>query len=258
MGPVNGFTTTPHHRQNRRRERPGSRTRRTITRKSNVQFDCAEGLEYARDTSVPLPSDITRPSPLLRQNFDQSWQRWKAREAEERTLAEMDKMQLEQEQQRLFGGEVDDDELRRMGILYVGEDIAVDSESNTIVCGVPVESSGPMFSIRQGKPRRSRRSTWRSLPLYLSFSDLSNDADIARLLSFSTPPTPTIQHRPLTIQTHTDTLITPQFQISIRHFPVHFAQPIPFFPTLETGQSSPHRTTPLGPSPLSPNQKPGS
>ena len=105
MGPVNGFTTTPHHRQNRRRERPGSRTRRTITRKSNVQFDCAEGLEYARDTSVPLPSDKTRPSPLLRQNFDQSWLRWKAREAEERTLAEMDKMQLEREQQRLFGGE---------------------------------------------------------------------------------------------------------------------------------------------------------
>ena len=96
-------------------------------------------------------------------------------------------------------------ELRRMGILYVGEDIAVDSEPNTIVCGVPVESSAPMFSIRQGKPRRSRRSTWRSLPLYLSFSDLSNDADIARLLSFSAPPTPTIQHRSLTIQTHTNT-----------------------------------------------------
>jgi hypothetical protein len=109
MGPVNGFTITPHHRQNRRRERPGSRTRRTITRKSNVQFDCSEGLEYARDIDVPLPSDKTRPSPLLRQNFDQSWQRWKAREAEERARAQMDKMQLEREQQRLFGGEVDDD-----------------------------------------------------------------------------------------------------------------------------------------------------
>jgi hypothetical protein len=68
-----------------------------------------EGLEYARDINVPLPSDKTRPSPLLRQNFDQSWQRWKAREAEEQALAEMEKMQLEQEQQRLFGGEVDDD-----------------------------------------------------------------------------------------------------------------------------------------------------
>jgi hypothetical protein len=106
---MNGYTATPHHRQNRRRERPGSRTRRTITRKSNVQIDFVEGLLDARDTSVPLPSDKTRPSPLLRQNFDQSWQRWKAREAEERALTQMDKMQLEQEQQRLFGGDVDDD-----------------------------------------------------------------------------------------------------------------------------------------------------
>lgn len=106
---LNGYTATPHHRQNRRRERPGSRTRRTITRKSNIQIDFVEGLLDARDTSVPLPSDKTRPSPLLRQNFDQSWQKWKAREAEEKALAEMDKLQLEREQQRLFGGEVDDD-----------------------------------------------------------------------------------------------------------------------------------------------------
>ena len=106
---MNGYTVTPHHRQNRRRERPGSRTRRTITRKANIQYDTREGIMDAFDTSVPLPSDKTRPSPLLRQNFDQSWQRWKARQAEERELAEMDKLQLEQEQQRLFGGDVDDD-----------------------------------------------------------------------------------------------------------------------------------------------------
>jgi hypothetical protein len=109
MAITNGYTVTPHHRQNRRRERPGSRTRRTITRKSNFQSDYTEGLLDALDTSVPLPSDKGRPSPLLRQNFDQSWQRWKARQAEEKALAEMDRMQLEQEQQRLFGGDVDDD-----------------------------------------------------------------------------------------------------------------------------------------------------
>jgi hypothetical protein len=88
-----------------------------------------------------------------------------------------------------------------MGILYGGDDLAYDSELNTIVCGVPVNNSAPMFSIRQGKPRRSRRgSSWRSLPLYLSFSELSNDADIVRLLSPSTiPHTPTIQHRDLSI-----------------------------------------------------------
>ena len=106
---MNGYTTTPHHRQNRRRERPGSRTRRTITRKSAFQSECADGILDARDANVPLPSDRTRPSPLFRQNFDQSWQRWKAREAEEKALAEMDKMQLEQEQLLLFGGDIDDD-----------------------------------------------------------------------------------------------------------------------------------------------------
>jgi hypothetical protein len=106
---MNGYTATPHHRQNRRRERPGSRTRRTLNRKANIQSDCYEGLLDAHDIEVPLPSDKTRPSPLLRQNFDQSWQRWKAREAGARALAEMDKMQLEQEQRRLFGGDIGDD-----------------------------------------------------------------------------------------------------------------------------------------------------
>ena len=106
---MNGFTITPHQRQNRRRERPGSRARRTITRKSNIQYDCAEGLLDARDKGVLLPSDKARPSPLLRQNFDQSWQRWRTRQAEEKALVEMDRLQLEREQQRLFGGDVDDD-----------------------------------------------------------------------------------------------------------------------------------------------------
>lgn len=92
-----------------------------------------------------------------------------------------------------------------MGILYGGgEEVAYDSNLKAIVCGVSVDHSSPMFSIRHGKPRRSRRSSsWRSLPLYLSFSDLSDDADIARFLSLSSsnPHTPTIQHRDLTIQT---------------------------------------------------------
>ena len=105
---MNGYTVTPHHRQNRRRERPGSRTRRTITRKANVQYDLNEGLLNARDATVSLPSDKTRPSPL-RQNFDQSWQRWKARQAEEKALEEMDKMQLEKEQELLLRAELGDD-----------------------------------------------------------------------------------------------------------------------------------------------------
>jgi hypothetical protein len=100
--------------------------------------------------------------------------------------------------------------LRRMGILYGGggEDLAYDSGLNAIVCGVSVDHSSPMFSIRPVKPRRSRRSSsWRSVPLYLSFSDLSDDADIARFLSLSpsNTHTPTIQHRDLTIQPLTNT-----------------------------------------------------
>jgi hypothetical protein len=107
---LNGYTNAvPHHRQNRRRERPGSRTRRTISRKFNIRDECEEGILDARDTEVPLPSDKAKPSPLLRQNFDQSWQRWKARQAEETAQAEKEKLQLEQERILLFGGEVDDD-----------------------------------------------------------------------------------------------------------------------------------------------------
>ena len=69
-----------------------------------------EGLLDALDITVPLPSDKSRPSPLMRQTWDQSWHKWQARQAEERALAEMDKLQLEMEQQRLlFGGEVTDD-----------------------------------------------------------------------------------------------------------------------------------------------------
>jgi hypothetical protein len=111
---LSGYTkATPHHRQNRRRERPGSRTRRTISRKSTVQStlqdDYEQGIFDAHDTTVTLPSDKTNPSPLLRQNFDQSWQRWKARQAEEAAALEVRKAQLDQERMLLFGGEVDDD-----------------------------------------------------------------------------------------------------------------------------------------------------
>lgn len=93
-------------------------------------------------------------------------------------------------------------ELYHLGILYDDdEDIAPDSLTNSVSCDVPVQQSIP-FIIRYGKPKRSRRrsrSTWRSpLPLYLSFSELGDDADIARLLSSTTTThTPTIQHRTL-------------------------------------------------------------
>jgi len=83
-----------------------------------------------------------------------------------------------------------------MGILYDHEENTThDSEPNNIVCDIRVEQPPPMFVIRNSKPRRSRRrSSFRSLPLYLSFSSLSEDTEIAQFISSST-----IQHRPISI-----------------------------------------------------------
>lgn len=91
-----------------------------------------------------------------------------------------------------------------MGILYNEDDTdtARDEDLNTISCDLPVEQSQyfPMFVIRHAKAKRSRRrvASRHSLsPLYLSFSGLSDDSDIARLLSHSIhcTPTPNVQYR---------------------------------------------------------------
>lgn len=91
-------------------------------------------------------------------------------------------------------------ELFRLGILYFddGEQQDCDSCAKQVLCDVPVRQDAPMFVMRPSRRLRRRRSTWRSvsLPLYLSFSDLSDDVDIARLLSPTHPHNaPTIQHR---------------------------------------------------------------
>ncbi|TAQ83357.1 hypothetical protein B7494_g8316 [Chlorociboria aeruginascens] len=189
------FTEPPlHHRQNRRRERPGSRARRSISRRANLQSEYAEGVLDARDSTVSLPSDKSKPSPLLRLNFTASWQRWKAREAEERAMMEMKQLQLENEQRRFFGGDVDDDELYRRGILYHDSDTASDSDNaNSITLEIP-SSPGPQFSIRRSKNRRSRRRPTQpnTLPLYLSLSTLSHDIITAPFIYDSA-----IQHRAL-------------------------------------------------------------
>jgi hypothetical protein len=104
-------------------------------------------------------------------------------------------------------------ELYRLGILYNDEDNIQDSESNITLCDVPLEQSVPIFTLRHKQPKRSRRRPVRSspLPLYLSFSCLSDDSDIARLLSPSVSHTPTIQHRDITLPTSTASGIdTPQ------------------------------------------------
>ncbi|PBP22725.1 hypothetical protein BUE80_DR006396 [Diplocarpon rosae] len=202
---MNGYTVTPHHRQNRRRERPGSRTRRTIPRKADIAYDLHEGLLDARDAEYYIPTDKTRPSPLLRQNFNQSWQRWQARKAEEKVLSKVDMTQSEKEQLMRFGGELGDDaahqELYRLGVLYNNNDDLVRGyEPNAIACYVPVMPTVPIVGLRYSKPKHpQRRSTWRSLPIYppLSLSSRSDDADILRLSSQASP-IPTIRPRKLT------------------------------------------------------------
>jgi hypothetical protein len=106
---MNSSTLAPSHRQNRRRERPGSRTRRTVNRKANIKSDFTEGYLDAYDPSVALPSDRARPSPLFRESIHQTWQRWKEREAEEQAIAEMDKIQALERELSLYGGCPDDD-----------------------------------------------------------------------------------------------------------------------------------------------------
>jgi hypothetical protein len=87
-----------------------------------------------------------------------------------------------------------------MGILYNEDsaEVAQNDNANTILCDVPVEHFPPMFVIRPGKPRRSRRANRRSLPpLYLSLAGLRDDADIARFLyqSIHASPKPVTQYR---------------------------------------------------------------
>ncbi|KAB8296901.1 hypothetical protein EYC80_002310 [Monilinia laxa] len=128
-------TSSPpiHHRQNRRRERPGSRARRAISRKSVLATDVNEGILEARDSTFYIPNHRpgNGPSPILRQNFDQSWIRWKARQAAELEMLAMkenmrqlemeremmvgeakmrEEKELERIQRRLFGGEEDDED----------------------------------------------------------------------------------------------------------------------------------------------------
>ncbi|ESZ98021.1 hypothetical protein SBOR_1552 [Sclerotinia borealis F-4128] len=134
--PSHTYIASPpiHHRPNRRRERPGSRARRTMPRKSALATDLNEGILEARDSSFYIPNHRpgNGPSPLLRQNFDQSWLRWKARQAAEFEMLvvreNMRQLEMEREmmmgeakgreeeelgkiQRRLFGGEEDDEDV---------------------------------------------------------------------------------------------------------------------------------------------------
>jgi hypothetical protein len=102
---INRHTTT-QRRSNKRRERPGSRTRDTIPSKAATATKTAPTV--VTSAHAMIPSSQINPPAQLRQDFHECWQRWKSRDAEKKALVEPDKLQLEQEQ-RLFGEDADDD-----------------------------------------------------------------------------------------------------------------------------------------------------
>jgi hypothetical protein len=114
-------------------------------------------------------------------------------------------------------------ELYRLGILFHGQDTAQD-ESNSVAREVPAQQSAPIFVIRPSRPiRRTRRSTWQSLSLYLSLSDLSSDVDIARLLCPPISHTPAIQHHdisPIPIITDIPQSLPPPPALESMHGPL--------------------------------------
>lgn len=135
-------------------------------------------------------------------------------------------------------------ELRRLGILYddevSGADLAVDALP-------PRRYAAPEFIIRPGKLSRRRtlkRSTWESLSLYLSFSALSQDDDIARLLisDCDNTPTPsvssTIQHHETESTLNSSSLNSPD--VVPQSLPTPESAPINT-PLLESAMQSPAR-----------------
>jgi hypothetical protein len=124
-------------------------------------------------------------------------------------------------------------ELYRLGILYNDEDNIQDPELYITLCDVPLEQSVPIFILRYKQPKRSRRRPVRSspLPLYLSFSCLSDDSDIARLLSPSVSHTPTIQHREITLPTSIASVIQSLPPTLALESSIHFLDNTPIIST---------------------------
>jgi hypothetical protein len=88
----------------------------------------------ARDTNPLLPCSKGTPRPLLRPDFDQGWQRWKLREAE-------------QEQQRLFGGDSGDDGSLCLAMLDVMIRLFGDIDYRDPECFSPSEFTGDIMSV---------------------------------------------------------------------------------------------------------------
>jgi len=94
-------------------------------------------------------------------------------------------------------------ELRSLGLLYnQDEDLAYESN---IVHDVSPDPYVPTFRVRNR--RTGRKSTSVQLPLFLSFSFLSNDSEIIRLMNVQSPAHST----PTTVQERDTPQLSPQF-----------------------------------------------
>jgi hypothetical protein len=92
----------PFHRKNRRRERPGARTRKALSTRENFQQEYTEGRDIANDRTFQLPTEQYLPCScsICKCEREYDW-------AQMRKEDEID--ELENEQRRLFGGDVGDD-----------------------------------------------------------------------------------------------------------------------------------------------------
>ena len=93
----------PFHRQNRRRQRPGARARKALSIRETHQHEFEEGLDVAEDPTIWLPSEKYPPCSCNGCYQMRNEELLRAKAEDER------QEELENEQRRLFGGDVGDD-----------------------------------------------------------------------------------------------------------------------------------------------------
>lgn len=132
LEPDGGFAA--FRRTNRRRQRPGSRTRRGLSNKQAISQEIASGLCVARDPSVRLPQ-IGTASPLLRQSFELSWARWKllsaSAEAEAKALRQVAEFQAKEASECLKRSQEEAGGLRRM---FGGDETDTEDDDDVSLC----------------------------------------------------------------------------------------------------------------------------
>lgn len=100
-----------YRRTNRRRERPGARARRALSRKSALSNDISEGFDIAYS-----PAKLPQGYPSSKRPYahqDSYWGQKERAEIQEeyQAMLERERIELEMEQRRFFGGDEADDDV---------------------------------------------------------------------------------------------------------------------------------------------------